>query len=293
MARPSPLNLLFVINPISGGIQKNDYLTGIKEYFKALPHKIDFFLLKRKNDAEELQKVIEQLKPHIVIAVGGDGTISLVAKKLLGTKMLLGILPAGSANGMARELGIPFEIQEALNIIKKGKARKIDIIRINRITCIHLSDIGLNAQLIKLFEKGNLRGKLGYAKVAFKVFFRKQNISVTIHAKNQIIKRNAFMVVLANASKYGTGAVINPKGDLYDGLFEVVIIRKLSLVTLFKLWFWPKAIDPNKIEVIQARSVHIETPKKAHFQVDGEYFGKVHTVDAHIVPGQLNILLPE
>src|SRR4051794_34997651 len=231
-----PCTLLFVINPVSGGKQKKDHEDVINKYFEKFPHKIDFFFLDGKNDAEELERCIEKLHPEKVVAVGGDGTISMVAKKLLGTDMQLGIIPAGSANGMARELNIPINIEEALHTIEKGIVRRADVININDEICLHLSDIGLNARLIKYFEEGNRRGILGYAKVALKVFLRKQNIRVIIQAKEKEIKRDTFMVVLANASKYGTGAVINPRGDLYDGLFEVVIIRKLGLSTLLKVW---------------------------------------------------------
>ncbi len=288
-----PSALLFVINPLSGGKQKNDHEAAIKKYFEKLPHKVNFFLLNDKNDAKELENCIEQVKPDKVVAVGGDGTVSMVAKKILGTDMQLGILPAGSANGMARELRISLNIEEALNTVENGIVKKADVIKVNDEICLHLSDIGLNAQLIKYFEEGNRRGIWGYAKVVLKVLLRKQNIRVIIHSKEIAIKRNALMVVLANASKYGTGAVINPGGDLYDGLFEVVIIRKLSLSTLLKVWFKPRSFDPKKIEVIQATSVHIETHRKVHFQVDGEYMGKVKKVDAKILPAQLNIILPK
>jgi YegS/Rv2252/BmrU family lipid kinase len=288
-----PTTLLFVINPISGGKLKVDYEEGIKKYFQSLPHKIEFFLLSGKNDAEELEKTIEQVKPHKIVAVGGDGTVSMVAKKILGTDMQLGILPAGSANGMARELNIPPNIGEALHIIETGVVRKADAIQVNDQVCLHLSDIGLNARLIKYFEKGNRRGILGYAKVALKALLRKRNIRVIIQTREKKIVRNTFMVVLANASKYGTGAVINPAGDLYDGLFEVVIIRQLGIITLLKVWLRPRNLDPKKIEVIQAKSVHIETRSKVDFQIDGEYMGKVHVVNAKIIPAQLNIVLPE
>lgn len=293
MTPPTTSTILFVVNPISGGKQKKDFQDAIKKYFEELAHKIEIFLLTGKNDAQELQKKIEQLKPQTVVAVGGDGTVSMVAKKLLGTDMKLGILPAGSANGMARELEIPINVEEALAIVEKGKVRRADVLCINNQICLHLSDIGLNARLVKYFEQENLRGKLGYAKVALKVLFNKQNIRVFIKCKDSEIKRDAFMVVLANASKYGTGAVINPIGDLYDGLFEVVVIRHLGLGTLLKLWFSPRSLNSKKIEVIQATSVHIHTNKKVHFQIDGEYIGKVHHVDARILPAQLNILLPE
>ncbi len=293
MTSTSPATFLFVINPVSGGIQKTDHEDAIKKYFQPLSHRIEFFLIDDKNNAEQLEKYIKQVKPHKVVAVGGDGTVTMVAKKILGTDMQLGILPAGSANGMARELNIPLNIEEALNIVEKGIVRKADAICINEEICIHLSDIGLNARLIKYFDEGNMRGKWGYAKVALKVLLRKQNIRVIIQAKDREIKRDAFMVVLANASKYGTGAMINPIGDLYDGLFEVVIIKQIGIATLFKVWFSPRNLDPKKIEIIQAKAVHIETHRKVHFQVDGEYMGRVHTVDAEILPGQLNILLPE
>jgi YegS/Rv2252/BmrU family lipid kinase len=293
MSETTSNTILFVVNPISGGKQKDDHQEAIKKYFAPLSHKIEFFLLDGKNDAHELEVCIEKVKPQIVVAVGGDGTVSLVAKKLLKTEMLLGIVAAGSANGMARELNIPLNIEEALNVIVKGFVKKADTIRINNEICMHLSDIGLNARLIKYFEEGNTRGKLGYAKVALKVLFRKQNIRVIIQAKDKTIKRDAFMVVLANASKYGTGAVINPDGNLYDGFFEVVIIRQLGIGTLLKTWLRPRSLDPKKIEVIKAQTVQIETHRKVHFQVDGEYLGKVRSVNAEILPGQLNILLPE
>lgn len=288
-----PFTLLFVINPISGGKQKKDHETAIKKYFDTLPHKIHFFLLNNKNDSEELDKCILLTKPQKIVAVGGDGTVSMVAKKILNTDMQLAIVPAGSANGMARELNIPENIEEALQIAEKGIVRKVDTICINNEICLHLSDIGLNARLIKYFEEGNMRGKLGYAKLALKVLLKKQNIRVIIQAKDREIKRDAFMVVLANASKYGTGAIINPDGNVYDGLFEVVIIRQIGIVTLLKVWFRPRSLDPKKIEVIQAKAVHIKTHRKVHFQVDGEYIGRVNTVDAEILPGRLNILIRE
>jgi diacylglycerol kinase family enzyme len=102
----------------------------------------------------------------------------------------------------------------------------------------------------------------------------------------------ALMVVLANATKYGTGAVINPEGDLYDGQFEVVIMKRLAITELLKMWFRPQPFNPTKIKVYPATSVSIETTRKVHFQVDGEYLGKVRRVDANIIAGQLKLIVP-
>jgi YegS/Rv2252/BmrU family lipid kinase len=293
MQQSGQLKFLFVINPISGGKSKPNWEVAIREYFHDLEHSIEFFMLGSGNDGESLKHWINRFKPDRVVAVGGDGTVQMAAKQLLGSGIPLGILPAGSANGMAKELEISNAPNEALNVILNGITRSIDVIRINDDEiCLHLSDIGLNAKLIKYFEQGNWRGKLGYARVLFKALRRKKPMKVVIHLNGVTVEREAFMIVLANATKYGTGAVINPKGNLFDGVFEVVIIRKFSIGEIFKMFTRFIPLNPQKTEVISATSVTIKTFGRVHFQIDGEYLGKIKHVEATIVPGQLKILLP-
>src|SRR6476469_7492824 len=117
MSEPSNLKILFVINPRSGTKNKIAWEPAIRNYFTDLQHNFDFFLLDGKDDATSLQYWIKKLEPQRVIAVGGDGTVSLVAEQLLGTHIPMGILPAGSANGMAKELDIPVDVNGALDII--------------------------------------------------------------------------------------------------------------------------------------------------------------------------------
>jgi YegS/Rv2252/BmrU family lipid kinase len=292
MGLPENLKFLFVINPASGAKANQNWENIITEYFKSQQHSFEFFIIESENAEIRLQDYIRISKPDRVVAVGGDGTITMVGKLLLGSPAALGILPGGSANGMARELEIPLEPIQALDVAVNGTVKCADVVKINDQFCLHLSDIGMNAQLIKYFEEGKSRGKLGYIKVALKVLRNRQNIQVTIENGELEVKRNAFMVVVANASKYGFGAVINPEGNLYDGFFEVIIIRRLAISELFKMWFRPQPFNPKKIEVYHARSVSIETLQKVHFQVDGEYLGKVKKVRARIVPAQLQIILP-
>jgi YegS/Rv2252/BmrU family lipid kinase len=292
MPHGAPSSILFIINPISGGKAKTDWETAIKEYFKPLHHKIEIFLLTGTNDEDSIRHWIEKIKPDRVVAVGGDGTISIVAKQIIGSEVALGILPAGSANGMALELGVPLTVIEALDIVVNGTIKNADVIEVNKNICLHLSDIGLNAQLIKHFEEGKLRGKLGYATKVIKTLWTKSTMSLSIDIRGKKVTVDALMVVLANATKYGTGAVINPEGNLYDGQFEVVIMKKLAVTELFKMWFKPQPFDPSKIKVFPATSVSIKTKKKVHFQVDGEYLGKVHSVDANIIAGQLKLIVP-
>ena len=141
----SPLKILFVINPVSGGNSKEDWESSIREYFRALPHTIEILTLEGEDPESLIKNSIDKIKPDRVIAVGGDGTVTQVAKQMLGTEYLMGILPAGSANGMAKELKIPMTVPEALNITINGRVQKTDVIRINGEICLHLSDIGMNA----------------------------------------------------------------------------------------------------------------------------------------------------
>ena len=287
------LKILFVINPISGAKGKIAWEPAIRKYFEGLAHSIEFFLLDGKDDATSLKYWIEKLQPQRVIAVGGDGTVSLVAEQLLQTNIAMGILPAGSANGMAKELDIPAEVDGALDIILNGEIKPCDAIRINdNELSLHLSDLGVNAQLVKYFEQGNLRGKLGYALKVFKVLWRKKMMDVTIQTNKEEIKRHAFMVVIANASKYGTGALINPEGNLGDGLFEIVVVRRINFISVLKMFLKFKRFNPKKIELFQAESAIITTVRKTHFQVDGEYLGKVDAVKATIIKSQLKLILP-
>lgn len=291
---PTRQKILFVINPNSGGKNKQDFETQIKSYFEKLSHDVLYYHLSGNNNEVDIKKEIDVFGPDKVVAVGGDGTVNLVAKVMMGSDIKMGIIPGGSANGMAKELTLPTVFNDMMTLIMEGEAKCADIIKINdNDICLHLSDIGLNARMIKYFEEGNMRGKLGYAKVAFKVLWRKQNIQVIIKSADNIIRRKAFMVVLANASKYGTGAVINPEGSLYDGLFEVVIIRQLAIFEILKMWFKPKPFNKKNIEIIKATSVHIMTGHKVHFQVDGEYKGKVKEVKAEMVAHQLNLIVPK
>jgi diacylglycerol kinase (ATP) len=289
-----PQRILSVINPISGGTAKQNWENAIRDHFRDKPHSLEFFVLDGKSDTSSLRHWIEKIKPDRVLAVGGDGTVSMIAKELTGTSSALAIIPAGSANGMAKELNIPQQPQRALELAETGQIKNADIIRINeKHFCIHLSDIGLNARLIKYFDEGKLRGKIGYAKVILKTLWKQSSMDILIETADKKIETKAFMVVLANASKYGTGAVINPVGDLYDGLFEVVIVRKLAVSELFKMLFRPQPFNPKKIEMLHARSVAISSRKRVHFQIDGEYRGKVETVNAVIMPGALKIVVPD
>jgi diacylglycerol kinase family enzyme len=281
------------MNPVSGGISKNIWEVAVRDYFRTSPHSYELYNTSGDNDLESIKYWIDSWHPDKVVALGGDGTVKLAAEALFGRDIPLCIFPAGSANGMARELKMPSDPAECFRILLEGNARHIDVIMLNNETlCIHLSDIGMNAQLVKYFEENDVRGKIGYAREVMRVLWKKRLISVAIKKDDTTLIRTAFMVVLANASVYGTGAKINPIGDLHDGLFEVIILRKLSLIELLKMLFFNRPFNPNKTEMLQAEAVTIEVSKKAYFQVDGEYMGKTRKISARVERNALMLIFP-
>ena len=149
------MRLLFVINPVSGGKKKADPLQMIKKFFNGRQETIDVVLLNKP----DIQTYIRHWQPDRVVAVGGDGTVKMVAALLMKTNIPMGIIPAGSANGMAAELHLPNNFEQAMEVVISGQEKAIDLIRINtKEICIHLGDLGLNALLVKNFEQRGIRG---------------------------------------------------------------------------------------------------------------------------------------
>jgi len=287
----APHKILFVVNPVSGP-GETDWTDIIRSYFQQQPDLIKIFQIPKGLTTDKLREEIGVVGPDIVVAVGGDGTIKLVAESVMETKIPLGILPAGSANGMAKELGIPMDSEAALRVLMTGRSRNVHLIRINGHVCIHLSDIGYNADLVRRFEQQSGRGKWGYLRAAVKALFRHPLMEVTMTVGNEEVALRAAMIVLANGTAYGSGAVINPVGNLDDTLFEVVAIKKISAIEIFKMRFSHTPFNPEKTQLYQTNRLNIHSKRSVHFQVDGEYLGKVKSIEASLLPASLYIMVP-
>jgi len=292
MTEKNNLKRFFIVNAGSGN-NTTDWPAVITDYFKPLLHTIELYILSKNSSVKTIKEKIKVFSPHQVIAVGGDGTIKLAAECILGTKIALGILPAGSANGLAKELGISDKPTSALDVLVKGHLKKIHVTTINGELCIHLSDIGLNAYAMKKFESLPVRGMWGYLMASIKVLWQNPQMEVEMKIDNKSIKVNASMIVIANATSYGTGAVINPIGQLDDEVFEVIAIKKISPREIFKMVFTQEPYDSEKIEIFQTDALLIHSRKKVHFQIDGEYLGKVREVKAILIPDALEVIVAE
>jgi diacylglycerol kinase (ATP) len=286
-------NVLLVVNPISGDLDKEELIQEVQRKSDELGKVLSTYLTTGEDDAAEIRKMVDGLKPQRVLVAGGDGTIVLVAELLRDSSVVLGLLPAGSANGMATDFGIPNELPAALDIALGENVIRMDGVEINGEISLHLSDLGLNALLVKNYEASETRGKLGYAREVVKTLSEHEVFTVRISTTQKVIESEAVIVIIANGKKYGTGVVINPDGDISDGRFEVVIAKKIDVIELAKLLAGNTEFDPEVVTIMSVTACSIECiDKEVHFQIDGEYKGPVSRLHAKVLPGMVHIAVP-
>lgn len=289
-------DILFIVNPISGDKDKSDLKIEINDYLKGKDISTDFYFTTGEKDAQRISQILEDNKIGKVVAAGGDGTCNLIGKLLLNREIPMGIIPAGSANGLATELDLPVGLQESLDYIVNGKSKKIDALRINdNHICLHISDIGFNAKVIDRFEQGELRGMAGYANSFIGELIESQPSSFRLKFEEETKAKSAFMIVLANATKFGTGAVINPKGKLDDGMFEVVVMNPNKVIHFLEMivpFYTRKIHTLDFVDTYSCRKVVIENPRHQNVQIDGEFIGKPETISVEILPQALEIIVP-
>lgn len=286
--------MLMVINPISGGGAKDE----LQELSKEFAAKYDVELISYETTGEDDQAAIRKLykehKPERMLVAGGDGTIKMAAEALEDTDVIIGVIPAGSANGLSVDLNLPKGIEENLEIGFNGKPMAMDMVCINGKRSLHLSDIGVNAELIKNYENSSMRGKLGYAIQAFNTLKDlEEPFHVTITANGNTVETEARMVVIANTQRYGTGVTINPVGKMDDGKFELVILKNMDVLTIGKILAGNMPLETNEdVEIISTDAALVTTNFPVCFQVDGEFCGEEDKLDIKIMPQQLRIAMP-
>jgi YegS/Rv2252/BmrU family lipid kinase len=287
---------LFVINPIAGTVDKSNLSALLERYTTNYKWKSKVYRTSGQEDRKNIKAIIENFGPEVVIAAGGDGTVSMVAELLDGTDIVLGILPAGSGNGLSKDLGIPQNnFSQALDCLVHGRIKKMDTLRANNHFFMHLADLGFNAHIVKLFNKSESRGLFTYAKHVTREFFNYPTQNFSVKTDNGDFEGNAFMITIANSNQFGSNLMINPEGKWNDGKFEIIIIKKFPKKEAFKLFFrlLTKKIkfSPHCI-IIKCTKASITCEKKKTLQFDGELGKKVKNVSIEIKPKNLLVVTP-
>jgi len=285
------MKLLFVVNPISGGRDKEVFIEDAKEFCFKYGIEVSEFYTTGKDDIKRLKEEAEHIHPDRVVSIGGDGTTLMTSLALQGSDTPFGIIPMGSANGMAKELGVPADPLEALqDLIISKIIVPLDLIRVNKEHyTIHLGDIGINAAMVENYSKEQSRGWLAYAKHFVDAIKNSPIFKVKIQIEDKEYEHEAYSVLIANTRMYGTGAIINPKGNPHDGKFEVVVIKQNDISGIINLGLTAiteKALEALKgySDIYQTNHAIIKPLQPKVLQLDGEVIGKSDEIEAEIVP---------
>ena len=285
--------VLMVVNPISGGRDKSALIQEVKQMVSEKGAEFQLFETTGKADKEALEKVISQYQPQRILSAGGDGTIKLIAEVIGNDSIPVGIFPAGSANGLAENLNLPGDIPSQTSIALGNKFTALDTIEVNGEFCLHISDMGLNAALIKNYHEGNIRGKLGYLIQSIPTLIKSDfPFEFQIETQGETLNRRGFLIAIANAKSYGTGATINPTGKYNDGKFELLIFKKFDIPQILETFSENVELSEDFLEVISTVEVRITSKKNIPFQIDGEYRGDVTEVHAGISSQKIRIAIP-
>lgn len=284
---------LLIVNPISGDIDKADILSQVEAFAGSEGIQIVKYETTGEDDEKKISELYEKHHPPRILVAGGDGTIKMVAEAVEHHDVILGILPAGSANGLSVDLNFPTDFDDILRIAFHNDAMEVDMVCINGEKSMHLSDIGINANLVKNYEQSSVRGKIGYALQSLTTLQEQEEpFKATITVNGDTIETEAKMIVFANSQKYGTGVTINPIGKMDDGKFEIVVLKTFDLMLLGKIITGNMPMDSGEIEIFSAEKAHVKSSVPVHFQIDGEYFGEETEWDIFIMPKQLKVAIP-
>jgi diacylglycerol kinase (ATP) len=286
-------NVIMISNPVSGGFDKSVFIEATTVYAAKEDLNLVLYETSGKGDVSKIQILYKSYNPERIIIAGGDGTIKMVAEALEFEDVVFGILPAGSANGLAVELGLMKTLDENLRIAFHNPYVEIDMVIINEKRSLHLSDLGLNAALVKNYKNSAIHGRWGYALQIFNTLMNSNKLfKAAVTANNKTIECVVRMIVIANAKKYGTGVVINPQGIMNDGKFELILLKKLDLIVFSKIVMGNMPVNIEHVEMISTDKATIKTDLPISFQIDGEYYGEETELNISISPEKMKVAVP-
>ncbi|WP_288457651.1 YegS/Rv2252/BmrU family lipid kinase [uncultured Chryseobacterium sp.] len=278
----------FIINPFSAKKNYQPFLNELKAKVKDPLYYIsesipgtDQFIQDHFNDVD------------IFVAIGGDGTISTVARNLINTEKILAIFPAGSGNGFSNETQFSKNLDELLEKIKTKNSRKIDTFTVNERLSINVSGTGFDGKVVKEFEK-TTRGFKNYIKVSFKTFFSYKPIKLKFFdEKYKQYNGKYLMVNIANTRQFGNNAYIAPHASKSDGLVDMVLVKKFpffySILFAFRM-FTKKLKQNDYVTYLPVSEIEFKVNTK-NWHLDGEFNKIKSPVHVKVQPSSLRILI--
>ncbi|MGY8931999.1 MAG: diacylglycerol/lipid kinase family protein [Flavobacteriales bacterium] len=293
MTVKSTLKTLFIINPIAGvGKQKNIDII-IDQYLDKNKFIYDLKFTSYSGHATKLTEEALNNNYNIIVAVGGDGTVSECSKALIGTEICMAVIPCGSGNGFAYHIGIERDIKKALIQLNSNTIKHIDTCEVNNLPFVNVSGIGFDAHIAKIFATTVVRGFFSYIKICLRELSY-EALEYEIEYNNIKRKIKAYAIVFANTSQYGNDARIAPNAKIDDGLIDFVIIKK------FPSWQIPfflynvlkgKILQNKNVEIILSKDMKISS-KEPFAHLDGEVKNFTNPINVKVSDKKLKILVP-
>jgi len=244
----------------------------------------EVFVTERPGHARELAEAAIRRGVDRCIAWGGDGTVNEVASALVHTGAALGIVPGGSGNGLARDLGIPVDPVAAFEVAVTGDVRTIDAGEVDGHLFVNVAGFGLDARVARAFGAGGRRGLARYVQLTARelLAYRPSEYAVTVDGRTEHVR--PLVVAVANSRQYGNGALIAPRARLDDGRLDVVAVRHRSLwrvlVEARRLFDGSLGEAPG-VSMRAGTTIDVSSPEPLVYHVDGE----AHTCGSRVQIG--------
>ena len=261
-------DILFIINPNSG-TQKSD---SIINQIKKSGHRIDYILTRSLEDFNQLwENKVNDYK--VIVICGGDGSVNCTLKHLVAKEhLVLAVLPNGSGNGFARELGFTSDVEHLISNMLRGDVREVDLAKINDDYSINVAGLGFDSHVASLFDGSKFRGLKKYILCTLKGLFSYKPIAVELFLGQVKLTGKFWGVYLANTRQFGNNAIIAPEAKYDDGLLELVLMKKypliLSPILVYKM-FTGKLKNSKYMTYLRADKLTIKSDSKT-YHVDGE-----------------------
>jgi diacylglycerol kinase (ATP) len=222
------MKAIFIINPISGTGRQSSIKFLIKNQINK---SIDYQIIETEYAGHGAKIAYENRDiTDVIIAIGGDGTVLEIGAPLIGSNTPLGIIPAGSGNGLARHLNIPISLEKAIELINNHKIKTIDTVTVNGTPFLSTMGLGFDAHIAKCFDDYGTRGFWSYIKLIFREYFRYIPKTFDIEIDGTSFQKEAWIVCIANSSQYGNGAIISPESTIDDGQLDLCTLQKPNLL---------------------------------------------------------------
>lgn len=284
---------LFIVNENSGRKRDRDALVRTIETSCSG----DSFEIVRTRSKAELDTIFDDsnLAPFDVVwAVGGDGTVNELGKRLIGSSKALGVVPTGSGNGLARHLQISLDPAAAVLARKSSSVVTIDTATVNGHCFLGTFGIGFDAVVASRFAEAGSRGLETYVREAMKAFlaFRPEEYLIVVDGEE--IRETAFLLAVGNSNQYGNEAKIAPLASLRDGLLDLAVLRDHRLVDapdIVRRLFFGTLRDCSYLETRRGRSIQIIRAAEGPAHIDGEPIVLGREINIEIRPSSLNVLV--